>query len=280
MGACVAIERQCRIVSRSTGRSTSSRVAPRGGRQQLFGRQVEHQALLVGLVMPQEPLDLARQLVAGRQVMLLHVARHRLQLLDGLAQHGVAGHGRVVAGSLLVLLVVQVVHLQVDLEVAAEPLQQRDAGGGVADAGVGRHLREESDGGDAGSADRHLQRRQCCRRHPQQALGAGRCARAEQAIPRGRCHHRHRHGVSDRSGHRAEADPKGHAQRCDQRGHVGRQLLPAQIGLGAGEDQQVAAVHGHMADRQLRPAQIRQPDVLHVQDGRRDGSRRSRPGRT
>src|SRR6185437_5184726 len=60
--------------------------------------------VLAAVLAAQEALDLAGQIVARRQLLGLDVARRRLEPRDRLAQHRVAGDGRVVAAVLLALL--------------------------------------------------------------------------------------------------------------------------------------------------------------------------------
>src|SRR6476469_8474740 len=54
------------------------------------------------------------------------------------------------------------------------------------------------------------------------------------------------------AGHGAKADPRDDVQVVHQLGDVRGQLLPAQVGLGAREDQQVASGDPDVAQRQLR----------------------------
>ena len=146
-------------------------------------------------------------------------------------------------------------------------LEQREAGRGVAAPDVGRHLGEEARGRDAGGGHLELDRRQRGRRHAQQAGRAAHLVLVQQPVARRGRHHGHRPRVGDGRGHRAEADPLHDAEAVRELADVAGQRPPQQIGLGAVEDQQVAARHVGVAQQQLGPRQVAEDAVDDVEQG-------------
>src|SRR5215831_5868814 len=152
VGAWTAISRHRVMMSSSTGLSRSRR--RRTARVVVSScsavRSSTSAVCLAGLgLAAQESLDLAGEVVAAWQALLVDAAADRLELFDRLPEHGVRLDGGVVAGLLVALLLAQALHRDGDGEVGCDALEQGDACGGVADARVGRHLGEEADGRDA-----------------------------------------------------------------------------------------------------------------------------------
>ena len=124
-------------------------------------------------------------------------------------------------------------------------------------------LGEVADRRDAGVARGHLEPRQRGRRDPEHAGRARGDATLEQARPRLGAEDRDGTGVGDGRGDRAEADPAPDVQQAEQLEHVRPEAVPAVVGLGAGQDQQVAVAVAHVvrvtsgqASDERRPSRI------------------------
>ena len=137
-------------------------------------------------------------------------------------------------------LVGQVAERQVDAQVPAELLDQRDRAGREGATDVVRHLRVEAHRRDARAGDRHLEHGQGRGRHAQQPLRT--LFHVVVQEPRLRRGAEHVHGAGVRHGRRdgAQAHPLHDAEAHRGFHHLFGELLPPEVGLGPVQHEQVA----------------------------------------
>ena len=103
------------------------------------------------------------------------------------------------------------------------------------------------------------------RRHPQQT---GRARLDVAAQPPGfgcRAEDRDVPCMGDRGRDRAETDPLDHAHPARELDAIGREGLPAIVGLGTGQDEQITLAEPNATDHELGPGQLGEPTVDDLQ---------------
>jgi hypothetical protein len=142
----------------------------------------------------------------------------------------------------------QIPERQIHAEVTSDLFEQGDRRGGERPTDVVGHLCIEPHGRDARPRDRHLDHRQCGRRHAQQSLRSLLHIVVQQSGLRCGTEHVHRPCVGHRRRDRSEAHPLHDAESHRGLHHLLGELLPAEVWLGPEQHEQIAAALGPTND--------------------------------